>query len=200
MRRAKTAKTKSLFDGIHTRRPTSGSDTYSISLGGTTLYAGSERKLHNAVAKLEESILESTLPHQTLVRNSVVKLTREAIGEEIPDRVFGAVFGKMLKLGRIRAIPCQTINGRILRVYLNDEKSTTLDEQLDIVRHMLRSSTAVDIRTAQRRCFPERGWGTYVASQHLLMHLVFLGHAVYADGDLFIWPTEVEDAVCSNSA
>ena len=192
-------KSMSLFQNIQTRRPQEGEEGYSLSFGGTTLYANSQKILADAVYRLEETLEKCTADHQTLVRHAIVKLTRDALGESIPDRIFGAVFGRMLGLGVLTTIPCRTINGRILRVYINTNSLDAFHDDLNRVRELLKSSSAVATRTVQRRCHPDRGWGTYATSQHLLSHLVFLGQAVYVDEDLFTWPTEIENAVRKSS-
>jgi len=182
-----------LFDKIFTARPEDYSE--SVSLGGTTLYATEEGILGDAVEKIEGVINNVTLPHLTLIKNSVGKLTRESFSEPPTDKIFGAVFGKMLRLGRIKAITCMTENVRVYPVFLNSSNAEKLADSLEVVKDMLCTSKLVSTREVRRRLFPDEGWGTWPTANNLLQHLAFLGYAIYQDRDSFYWPADIEDAI-----
>ena len=59
---------------------------------------------------------------------------------------------------------------------------------------LLKRNGTVSPREVQGLCFPDREWGTYVASRYM-NHLAYLGRAVFLDRELFAWPKEVEDAL-----
>ena len=172
---------------IATRRPNDESSEpfASVTLGGITLYASRLDQIEAAVKKVEDAIEGVARAHFLLARSTLEKLTRERLRESVPDRLFGAVLGKTLRLARIAVIPCLTINGRLMRTYLHSSKLTIFEQKLGQMRNLLLGGVALSTDAAQSSCFPAREWGSSFAAKQLLGHLAFKGEAVFVDNDLF---------------
>ena len=184
------------FSEIVTRRPDDDSRQWaSMSLGGTSLYSRSETVLKSAIDLLQAAIEEVSHANLLLIRQLVLKMTRQQLAQSVSDRVFGAVLGRTLRLGRVIAVPCLTVNNRILRTHLNANNLLIFNEKLARLSAMLHARPAVTIVAARAECFPEQDWGTSFMAQQLLQHLAYRGQAVCVDKDLFVLPRTVEHAV-----
>ncbi len=172
-------------------------DAVCLSLGGVNLYACDAEYLDYVVEAKSAVIEDSLLPHLTMLRNPLAKLVREEVKHPVERRLFTAILGRLLRLGRITCFPCLTINGKVLRTLVHRDQIGTFQEQLEWTVGALRENGVLAVRTVERHCFPEPKWGTWVSSSNLLAHAAYKGYAVYADKDRFTWPGEIENAVRS---
>jgi hypothetical protein len=182
---------------IETRRPLS-RDCACVSLGGTNLYARDEKALLAALDQLQGTIEGVLASNFCLIRQVLYSVVVRELGQEVPDRIFGAILGRALRFGTVRALACLTVNNKILRTYLLASRFTELQNKLRVSTDLLRSQSAVSVLAVQSSCFPEREWGSSYMAQQLMGHLALRGLAVFVDKDLFSWPKVVEDAVRTN--
>jgi hypothetical protein len=159
-----------------------------VTLGGVSLYGPDAAWLNSAVELIQKAIEQSARDHLLLVRNQLEKFTMERIGEDLSDRVLGAVIGRSLRFGTTTVLPCLTVNGRTFRLYLHKGKLPEIAEKLELLDRLLTERTAISVEAAQLACFPERGWGTKFLAKQLLSHLAYQGRAVFVDDDLFACP------------
>jgi hypothetical protein len=160
-----------------------------VTLGGTTLYAPDADWLNAAVEQIQEAIGQTLKKHLLIVRNQLEKLAIDRIGEQVSERVFGAVLGRSLRFGITSVLPCLTIHGHILRMYFHSLNRPAIEERLGLLNRLLSKNTAISVEAAQLACFPEREWGTKFIAKQLLSHLAYQGRAVFIDDDLFASPT-----------
>jgi hypothetical protein len=179
---------------IETRRP-GGGDAACVSLGGTNLYARDQKALLSALDQLQVAIEAVLSQNFCLIRQVLYRVVARELEQEIPERVFGAVLGRSLRLGTIRPFASLTVNNKILRTYMLASRLTELQSKLSAVTALLKSQTAVSTLAAQSICFPRREWATSYMAQQLMGHLALRGMAVYVDRDLLSWPKVVEDAI-----
>lgn len=182
---------------IETRRPMSG-DCVCVSLGGTNLYARDERALLAALDRLQSTIEKGLAQNFCLIRPVLRSVVVRELGQEVPDRIFGAILGRALRCGTVMALACLTVNNKILRTYLLASRMHELQSKLQLSTSLLRSQSAVSVLAVQSSCFPDRGWATSYMAQQLMGHLALRGLAVFVDKDLFTWPRVVENAVRAN--
>jgi hypothetical protein len=182
---------------IETRRPVA-DDCFCISLGGVNLYARDEKALLAALDRLQGTIEKVLAQNFCLIRQVLRSVVVRELGQEVPDRIFGAILGRALRFGTVAALPCLTVNNKILRTYLLASRFPELQTKLQASTDLLRSQSAVSILAVQSSCFPEREWGSSYMAQQLMGHLALRGLAVFVDKDLFSWPRVVEDAVRAN--
>jgi hypothetical protein len=170
-------------------------DPASVSFGGTTLYAKSQALLDSAIGRLQKTVLWVCREHLILPRASLNKLVREELAEELDRYLVGTIVGRLLSLGELEALPCLSVNSLPFNAFASAGRAAELGEMIHRAEDLLRRNGTVSPREVQGLCFPDRGWGTYVASSLMLNHLVYLGRAVFLDRELFAWPKEVEDAL-----
>jgi hypothetical protein len=144
---------------------------------------------------LQATIEEVSHENLLLIHQLLLNLTRQQLGYSVEDRIFGAVLGRALRLGRIVVLPCLTVNNRILRTHFNSENAPIVSEKLSHLSGMLQNRPAVSVVAARAECFPDQAWGTSFMAQQLLGHLAYRGSAVCVDKDLFTFPRLVERAV-----
>jgi len=166
-----------------------------VSYGGTTLYAKSQTLLDRAIKRLQETVLWACGEHLILPRTSLNKLVQEELAEELDRSLVGAIVGRLLSLGELEALPCLSVNSLPFNALVRADRVAELCEQIQRAEDLLRKNGTVSAREVQGLCFPNRDWGTYVASLFMLNHLVYLGRAVFLDSELFAWPKEVENAL-----
>lgn len=172
---------------------------HEIQLGGTTVYARNKEDLLRVIGVIESAIERVLLDHLTLPRNVLKGKVKEAIEGfgGVSKGLFGAILGRMLRLGVLKVLPCLTVNGKIKRVYIHSLKYEQHKQKVaDLTGHLKKNYT-LNVKAAHHLCFPENGWATYFMAEDMLGHLAYRGLAVYEDKDLFIWPQEIEDAVCN---
>jgi len=182
---------------IETRRPPSGNGAC-VTLGGTNLYARDHQELLATLNQLQSGIETVLSQHFCLIRPVLRSIVARDLEQDVPDRIFGAVLGRALRLGTVMALACLTVNNKILRTHFLASRHSELQEKLKISVALLRSQSAVSVMALQARCFPQREWATTYMAQQLLGHLALRGLAVYVDKDLFSWPKVVDDAVHAN--
>jgi hypothetical protein len=156
-----------------------------LTLGGMTLYAPRMDGLLTAVERVAAAIEISSKSNLLVARNLLQKLAEQNLGEELNERIYGAVLGKTLRLARVLAIPCLTINARVMRMYIHPSNLAIYQSKLKSLRASLDNGTAVSTDAAQLTCFPERGWSTKFIAKQLLSRLAYTGEAVFVDQDLF---------------
>ena len=166
-----------------------------VSFGGTTLYAKSQALLDAAIEQLQETVLWVCREHLILPRASLNKLVREEVAEELDRYLLGAIVGRLVSLGELEALPCLSVNSLPFNAFAGADRAAELGEMIHRAEDLLRRNGTLSPREVQGLCFPDRGWGTYVASLLILNHLAYLGRAVFLDRELFAWPKEVEDAL-----
>jgi hypothetical protein len=193
-----TIKSKPLrLNEIETRRPLS-NDCVCVSLGGTNLYAQDGKALLAALDGLQGTIEKVLAQNFCLIRQVLRSVVVRELGQEVPDRIYGAILGRALRFGTVAALPCLTVNNKVLRTYLLASRFPELQHKLQVSTDLLRSQSAVSVLAVQSRCFPEREWGSSYMAQQLMGHLALRGLAVFVDKDLFSWPRIVQDAVRTN--
>jgi hypothetical protein len=173
---------------IATRQPDAGAPCSALTLGGITLYAADADWLSRSVDRIQKALEEPLREHLLLVRNQLEKLAKERIGEEVSDRVLGAVIGRSLRFGVGIVLPCLTSNGNILRMYAHSKNLSVLNEKLGLLDALVSEKSAISVEAAQLACFPVRGWGSKFIAKQLLSHLAYRGRAVFVDDDLFASP------------
>jgi hypothetical protein len=181
---------------IATKQPYTGTPCSAVTLGGITLYAADADWLNGAVDRIQKALEEPLREHLLLVRNQLEKLAKARIGEEVSDRVLGAVIGRSLRLGVGIVLPCLTANGNVLRMYSHCRNLPLLNEKLELLSDLVFAKLAISVEAAQLACFPVRGWGTKFIAKQLLSHLAYKGRAVFVDEDLFASPLpSIEHAI-----
>jgi hypothetical protein len=166
-----------------------------VCFGGTTLYARSQAVLDVAIGRLQETVLRICREHLILPRGSLNKLVTEELAEKLDKNLVGAVVGRLLSLGELHALPCLSVNSLPFYALASAERAAELGELIHRTQEFLRENGTLSPREVQSLCFPDRAWGTYMASSLILNHLAYLGTAVFLDRELFAWPMEVEDAL-----
>jgi hypothetical protein len=166
-----------------------------VSFGGTTLYAKSQAILDAAIERLQKTVLWVCREHLILPRAVLNKLVTEQLAEELDRSLVGAIVGRLLSLGELEALPCLSVNSLPFTAVASARRVAELGEMILRAEDLLRRNGTLSPREVQALCFPDRGWGTYVASSLILNHLAYLGRAVFLDRELFAWPKEVEDAL-----
>jgi hypothetical protein len=182
---------------IETRRPQT-ADWASVTLGGTNLYARDKGVLRASIDRLQKSIETALAAHFCLIRPVLQNVVGRELAETIPDRVFGAVLGRALRFGTVRAVACLTINNNILRIYLLASRYPEFDKKVQASIALLKSQSAVSVLAVQSACFPSREWGSRYMAQQVMGYLALRGLAVFVDKDLFSWPRGIDDAIRAN--
>jgi hypothetical protein len=166
-----------------------------VSFGGTTLYATSQRLLDAAIERLQKSVLRVCGEHLILPRASINKLVREELAEELDKSLIGTIVGRLLSVGELEALSCLSVNSLAFNALTSAGRAVELGGIIHRAEDFLRKNGTVSPREVQGLFFPDREWGTYMASSLILNHLAYLGRAVFLDRELFAWPKEVEDAL-----
>jgi hypothetical protein len=166
-----------------------------ISLGGVTLYAESERTLKRGFDRLSDAIVRGLDAHASLDRRLLLNAVARDLDDWLDQRVFGAVLGGQLRLGRVESIPCASINDKAFRVYVSADGCVTFLHRVEEVRTWLQEVRALKVRDVQSRYFPNGGWGTWSCAAHILARVVLIGSAQYIDKYSFTWPDGLENAV-----
>jgi hypothetical protein len=183
---------------LKTRRSAFGAskEPASVAFGGTTLYSQSQTVLDSLIGRIQDEILCATTNHLILPRPALGKVVHDALGEEVDKPVFGAIVGRLLSIGQLEGVPCLTVHSRVFTVVANADRIPELSNHLTRIEDFLRKRGTVSTREVQGLCFPDRGWGTYIAASSILGHLAYIGRAVFVASELFAWPKEVENALC----
>jgi len=181
---------------IATRQPSTGAEYGAVILGGTALYGPDQDQLNEAVERIQNAIEGTLTNHLLMARNHLEKLVRQSLGENVNDRVLGAVLGRSLRLGAVCVLPCLTVNGRVMRMYFHKNNRLMVKTKLASLGSCLSGKTAMSVDNAQFECFPQREWGTRFVVKQLLAHLAYEGRAVFLDEDLFGSPlSSIEHAL-----
>jgi hypothetical protein len=165
-----------------------------IRLGGFVVYAVSEASLKRGLEELSHAILRGIQGHASLDRRLLLSVTAKEIGHRLDQRVFDAVLGSELRLGRIDRIPCASESGKVFRILVAAERLPEFNRRCNGVREWLQREGTVAVRDVRGRYF-DGGWGTWWSAAHLLCRLVLVGCARYVDRYTFAWPEGLENAV-----
>src|SRR4051812_22758018 len=123
----------SIDNWLVTSRPTTGS--YSeLRLGGITLYSSSAQFLNAQLVSINAAITAASREHILLIRQVLLSQTRTRLGIELPDRVFGAVLGRMLKLGEMKVFVTLSLNNKIMRVHYHQGNAERLHNAIGNIR------------------------------------------------------------------
>ena len=181
---------------IGTKQPDAGAPWAVVTLGGVSLYGPDAPWLDAAIERIRKAVEQAARERLLLVRKQLEKVAKERIGEEVSERVLGAVIGRSLRLGITIVVPCLTINGRVLRMYSHKDNIVDIREKLALLDALLTEKTAMSVEAGQSACFPGRGWETKFLARQLLSHLAYKGRAVFIDDDLFASPIpSIKDAL-----
>jgi hypothetical protein len=181
---------------IGTKQPDSGTPWAVVTLGGVSLYGPEALWLDSAVERIRKAVEQAARERLLVVRKQLEKVAKERIGEDVSERVLGAVIGRSLRLGITIVLPCLTINGHILRMYSHKDNVPEIRGKLALLDALLTEKTAISVEAGQSACFPGRGWETKFLARQLLSHLAYKGRAVFVDDDLFASPLPViQDAL-----
>jgi hypothetical protein len=181
---------------IRTSRPPEGiwRNTSSISYGGTTFYGQSEKDLAAVLASVEDAIVAISKIHLCLIKQVLRSYVGQLLKESVPERFFGAVLGRCLRMGKLECLPCLTLSGKTRRIYVHSKRLSDFEMKVDLARKLLNTQIIVSVGNIQNACFPERASGTWFMSQQIAEYLAYKGHIVYADNDLFSLPKVLVDA------
>ncbi len=153
-----------------------------MSLGATTIYAPSETILQMEVEMIADAIYRSAAGYLSMTRNVLGKLSREKAGiDRIERRLFGAVLGRQLRLGRLESIVCSSIHGKLFRVFVNSENVEKFRASLATAREILWDKSVLQVQTLEKEIFGRRSYNTWSSSSHLLARLVYMGVAEQID-------------------
>jgi hypothetical protein len=164
-----------------------------VRLGGIVVYATSEAKLRAGVAEVGEGIVRAARAHASLDRRSLLSSVAKLLGHRLDQRVFDAIVGSQLRLGRIDRIPCQAAEGAIFRSVVAAERSEEFHRRCEELAGWLRETRVLTVRAVRERFFDE-GWGTWSSASHLVGRLVLVGRARYVDRFTCAWPEGLERA------
>src|SRR3982074_3463309 len=100
---------------VTTRRPLAGQwpQVVSRALGGVTLYCRNAETLDDVVAALCEAVANESKMHLLLIRQVLRSSTNKSMGVSIEDRLFGAIVGRLLRVGTLRVLPTLSVNGKL---------------------------------------------------------------------------------------
>jgi hypothetical protein len=168
--------------------------TASARLGGVSIYSESARSLQEDLKLLGDEIVVQSAILPSIERKALRYLVCKKLGEEIEDRLFGAVLGSQMRMGHIDSIGCAADSGKVFRVLINAERLEVFQQRLIEVRLLLRKRNELRISEVRDLYSPGGEWGTWSAAKHLLSRLTQIGCAVYVDRYTFAWPKGLEGA------
>jgi hypothetical protein len=154
----------------------------SLKLGGTTLWSSSGPALDEAVTSLSECIDKSAQAFLTCTKAVLKKAVMQSIGTtEIDDRIFGAVLGMQLRLGKLDELLVASKNDRLYRVYFSTSCRQRLLQSIEITRAQLIKENRVAVKDVESKIFGPRKYNTWSSTSHILGHLNFSGFARQTD-------------------
>jgi hypothetical protein len=188
--------TKSRDCWLATVRPAN--ETYAeLTLGGITLYSSSLGCLKSRIDEVSAAIHAETKDQLLLIRQVLRSQIRARLDFDLSDRAFGAVLGRMLKVGDLKILLSLSSNLKLIRVLFQSANADRVNNILGDARQMLDQKGVISTSEVQLRHF--KGRGGYYMAQQICGALVYQGRAVASDRDLFLIPFEVYRAVCSDS-
>ena len=164
-----------------------------VQLGGVRVYAASEQALRVALDRLGAAMCDALRTYDTLDSGMLLTAVARALSMRFDQRVFNAVIGFQLRLGRFDRIPCAAESGKTFRVLLAMERAETFATRCDEVRAILVRDRTVGVSDVRDRYFRD-GWGGWSAASHILCRLALTGCAIQKDRYTFVWPQELESA------
>lgn len=164
-------------------------------LGGVTIYAAADAELSYGLAAIAEAICICSRSHVSLTRNTLKSQVVRRIGAVVDKRVFGAIVGEQLRLGRLDSILCASAAGKPFRVLIHADQVPRFTEYVRVIAQQIRVARVLEVTNVERELFVERQWGTWSSASHILARLVFMGHACYLNRSIFAWPSGLENAV-----
>jgi len=164
-------------------------------LGGVTLYSSTEECLDLRIRDVHDAIVSTSREHILLIRQVLRSEAQKQLDFELSDRVFGAVLGRMLKLGEMKVLLALSINLKVLRILFHETNHDTITSILDAAKHELLRSHRITTKEVQARHFAGR-WAGYYMAQQVCGALVYLGVATQPDRDLYELTTELIRALC----
>lgn len=153
-----------------------------LHMGATTVYGPNEVVLHKEIEVLAKAIRQSALQHICLAKNVLGKLARERVGvDRIEKRLFGAILGYQLRLGRLETIVCSSLHNKILRVYVHPEKLKDFRLALEAATELLEKRDVLSVSELESKLFGGRRYNTWSCASHILARLIYIGIAEYID-------------------
>jgi hypothetical protein len=154
--------------------------------GGTVIWAPSQPKLVNALGSLQASINSVCAGFLSCGRPVLrAKVTEELGLDEIDDRVFGAVLGRLQCLGAVGELLVFSKSDKIFRVYYASANEQKLAAAIKEGRKLLAKKQRVLVKDLEQLLFPRREYNTWSAAQHVLGHLSYVGVATQVDDMTF---------------
>jgi len=178
---------------ISTSRPISGSYA-ELTFGGISLYSSTPEALDKYIDQVRTATSDVLLDHLLLIRQVLKAKVQENCSFSLTDRIFGAVLGRMLKMGELKVLLCLTANFKRMRVIYHSKNHDRLNEIIAAVRAKVLIAGSVSTSEVQASYF-EGLWAGYYMAQQVCGALSYRGYLVHTDRDQFVLPREVIDAV-----
>jgi hypothetical protein len=158
------------------------------------VYAADENRLKRGFDRLSRAIVHGAQAYPSLDRKMLLSVVSKDLGEFLDLRVFDAVVGSQLRMGRIDRVACTSESGKMFRVLFASERMEEFEDRCTEVADWLRRDGVVAVRDVRRKYFGD-GWGCWSSAAHVGARLVMIGRARHIDRFSFAWPRGLEDAV-----
>lgn len=147
----------------------------SLQLGGITLYGNTESEISETISDASMSIENKLHQHIMLTMRGIRQGIIDTIVAEKPERVFSAIFGRLLSTGKIKVFLCQSYLHARYRAYVHSERTTRLETALTSCLRLLNKQTASSVSQVEEELFGSRAWGTWSISAMLIDRLAAIG-------------------------
>ena len=173
-------------------------NTARIYLGRTAVYGPSSEKLQSDFDTVGEAIDRCSRAHLTLAKVVLAKLVRDDLRlPSFDKRLFGALLGRQLHLGRMDAVLCESTGGKTFRAIVNGQRLLDFQCAVETAEKMLLRNGVVSITEVESGLFSARSYGTWSSAAHICAHLVYFGRAQYEDDKTVSRPEGIDDALCN---
>lgn len=163
-------------------------------LGGIRIFARSPRELEQGLRQLSVLINDNLAAHASLDRRALLRRVADAAGEWLDQRVFSAVLGSQLRVGRADSILCAAESGRVFRVLVARENLAAFHGRVRQLGQALKNAQRLWVRDVRDLFFPAGGPGAWTYARHICARAVFVGTARYADRFSLAWPEGLDRA------
>lgn len=159
---------------------------FSTRFGGTVLWAPTEASLVRGLVTLQAAIESTCTQFLSCARPILRARVTQILGlDEIDDRVFGAVVGRLQSLGKVSELLVFSKTDKVFRAYYSTSHRARILDAIEAGRKLLSNRDRVLVKDLEGSLFPERAYNTWSSAQHILGHLSFVGIATQLDNMTF---------------
>jgi hypothetical protein len=184
----------SAISKVPTRRADAPDRAVPVAVGGVRFYSQHSEGIGSLIEAASEAVEAVTRLQPSADRRWLERQCREIYSVDLPRRLFGALLGRAVSLGRVSVLPCRILNGSRFRVFVNCEKVTDFDNRVERLIAELRARGFISFNFARRILEFGTGTGSGPWTFHIIARAAEISCLVYVTRYTYEWPESLFSA------